>query len=143
MTQTTPEGYGFEDTSYQAAGCLDGLTRLVDMFYHYVDTLPEAKVIRKLYPEDLSLPKQKLAYFLSGWLGGPRIYQQHFKPISIPGAHSHMNIGIAERDAWLFCMQKAVEEQPFADSFKIYLMDQLAIPAERIRQVCELRKSSD
>ncbi len=143
MTQINSEGYGIEDTSYQAAGCLNGLIRLVDMFYHYVDTLPEAKVIRMLYPEDLTLSKQKLAYFLSGWLGGPRIYQQHFRPISIAGAHSHMDISIEERDAWLFCMQKAVEEQPFADSFKIYLMDQLAIPAERIRQVCELRKSSD
>ena len=129
-----PDGYGIGDSSYQAAGGIDGLTRLIDLFYDYVDTLPEAKVIRVMYPEDLTLPKQKLAYFLSGWLGGPRLYQEHFSSISVPGSHSHMNIGYAERDAWLLCMKKAVDEQPYADSFKTYLIEQLSIPAERIRQ---------
>ncbi len=142
---TTPEnnpGYGTKDTSYQAAGGIDGITRLVDIFYHYVDTLPDAKVIRKLYPENLTISKQKLTYFLSGWLGGPKLYQEHYGSISIPGAHHHMNIRMEERDAWLFCMQEAVDEQPFPVYFKAYLMEQLFVPAERIRQVCEIRKSS-
>ncbi len=136
-------GYGIEDNSYKAAGGIEGLTKLVDTFYHYVDTLPDASIIRVMYPKDLTISKQKLAYFLSGWLGGPRLYKEHYGSISIPGIHSHMKIGTQERDAWLFCMKKAVDEQTFADSFKTYLLEQLFIPAERIRQTCALRGSED
>jgi len=138
-TSTNDTGYGIKDNSYKTAGGIEGLIKLVDTFYHYVDTLPDAKIIRKMYPKDLTISKQKLAYFLSGWLGGPRLYQQHYGSISIPGIHSHMKIATTERDAWLFCMKKAVDEQAFPDSFKTYLLEQLFIPAERIRQTCALR----
>ena len=105
-TSTNDTGYGIKDNSYKTAGGIEGLIKLVDTFYHYVDTLPDAKIIRKMYPKDLTISKQKLAYFLSGWLGGPRLYQEHYGSISIPGIHSHMKIGTAERDAWLLLRSK-------------------------------------
>jgi len=125
-TQTTP---------YQAAGELVGITRLVDEFYVNMDTLPEAKTIRNMHPEDLTESRKKLTYFLSGWLGGPRLFQQHYGPISIPGAHKRFPIGYEERDAWLLCMQRAIAVQPFSDQFKDYLLAALSIPAERVREV--------
>lgn len=128
--------YGSGDSSYQAAGGLAGLSTLVDAFYGYMDSLPEAAAIRKMHSADLTLPRKKLAYFLSGWLGGPRIYNEHFGSIHIPGAHAHFPIGHAERDAWMLCMQKAVAEQPYEESFKAYLLAQLQFPAEKIRQTC-------
>jgi hemoglobin len=39
---------------YRAAGELAGITSLVDAFYANMDTFPEARVIRKMHPEDLS-----------------------------------------------------------------------------------------
>ena len=39
---------------YRAAGELAGLTSLVDAFYVNMDTFPEARVIRKMHPEDLT-----------------------------------------------------------------------------------------
>jgi hemoglobin len=134
--------YGVGDSSYQAAGCLEGLTRLVDLFYEHVNTLPEAEIIRKLYPEDLSSSRKKLTFFLSGWLGGPRIYQEHFGSINIPGSHVHMKIGAQEQDAWLFCMDKAVQQQAYTQEFKQYLMEQLSIPAEKIRIICQKAKEN-
>ena len=65
---------------------LEGLTKLVDEFYTNMDTLPEARTIRNMHPQDLAESRKKLTYFLSGWLGGPRLFQQHYGPISIPGA---------------------------------------------------------
>jgi hemoglobin len=125
-TQTTP---------YQAAGELAGITRLVDEFYANMDTLPEAKTIRNMHPEDLTESRKKLTYFLSGWLGGPGLFQQHYGPISIPGAHKRFPIGYEERDAWLLCMQRALAVQPYSTQFKDYLLAALSIPAERVRQV--------
>jgi hemoglobin len=58
---------------------------------------------------------------------------QKYGPVSIPKAHKHLRVGPEERDAWLRCMERAVALQPYEDSFKKYLIEQLAIPAERIR----------
>lgn len=128
--------YGVEDCSYKAAGEVSGIIKLVDSFYGFMDTLPEAKDIRSMHRDDLTSSKKKLAYFLSGWLGGPKLYSEHFGPISIPSAHKQLPIGVEESEAWILCMQKAVAEQPYEASFKQYLIEQLRVPAERIRIAC-------
>jgi hemoglobin len=122
-------------TPYQAAGELAGITRLVDEFYVNMDTLPEAETIRHMHPEDLTESRKKLTYFLCGWLGGPKLFQQHYGPISIPGFHKKFPIGYEERDAWLLCMQRAIVVQPYSAQFKDYLLAALSIPAERVREV--------
>ena len=124
-----------EITPYHAAGEIEGITKLVDEFYINMDTLPEAKVIRNMQPEDLTESRRKLTYFLSGWLGGPKLFQQHYGPISIPNAHKRFPIGYEERDAWLLCMQRALAVQPFSTELKDYLLAALSIPAELVRQV--------
>lgn len=129
------QSHSSQTTPYQAAGELEGITKLVDAFYANMDTLPEAETIRKMHPPDLTESRRKLTYFLSGWLGGPRIFQQHYGPISIPGAHKRFPIGYEERDAWLLCMQRAIAVQPYSDQFKDYLLAALSIPAERVREV--------
>ena len=131
MTEQRPYGEG--DASYQAAGEYEGLTKLAERFYFYMETLPEAKVIRDMHRDDLTESIEKLARFLSGWLGGPKLYREKYGSIAIPRAHSHLPIGTAERDAWLLCMEKALEEQPYADDFKRYMLEQLFVPAERSR----------
>ena len=128
--------YGVEDNSYQSAGGLAGLTKLVDSFYDYMDSLPEAKIIRAMHKSDLTESRKKLAYFLSGWLGGPKLYAKNFGAITIPLAHKHLPIGRSEEEAWILCMQKAVDDQPYESEFKVYLIKQLRVPAERIRVVC-------
>lgn len=134
--QSNEYQYGVGSYSYQAAGELQGLTRLVDAFYTNMETLPQARYIRSMHPADLSESRLKLTYFLSGWLGGPRLYTEHYGSISIPGFHKNFPITADERDAWMLCMQLAIDAQPYATSFKNYLLAQLHIPAERIRQAC-------
>ena len=41
--------FGVGDASYQAAGGIDGLRRLVDDFYRLMDQLPEAARIRHIH----------------------------------------------------------------------------------------------
>lgn len=125
--------YGVEDASYQAAGGFEGLQQLVNDFYDIMGELPEAAKIRAMHPADLTVSKDKLARFLAGWLGGPRLYRETYGPIAIPAAHSHLNIGAEERDAWLLCMQHALAKAPYTTEFKNYLLSALAVPAERCR----------
>jgi len=54
---------------------------LVERFYAYMDTLPEAHRIRGMHKADLKTSRDKLFKFLSGWLGGPDLYvQEHGHP---------------------------------------------------------------
>ncbi len=127
--------YGTEDASYQAAGKLAGITKLVNDFYDYMEVLEEASTIRAMHPNDLTVSRDKLICFLSGWLGGPRLYAPKYGQISIPQVHRHLTIDSPERDAWLLCMKKAAADQPYEESFKKYLLEQLFVPAERVRMV--------
>ncbi len=125
--------FGVGDASYQAAGGIDGIQKLVGCFYDLMDSLPESQNIRALHRKDLKTARTRLAWFLSGWLGGPKLYQEQVGAISIPGFHRRFNVGSAEKDAWLNCMQLAIADQPYSDEFKKYLLEQLSIPAERCR----------
>ena len=70
--------FGVGDASYQAAGGIEGLRRLVDDFYRIMDESAVAADIRRMHPQSLEQARDKLACFLSGWLGGPRLYQEKY-----------------------------------------------------------------
>jgi len=132
--------YGDGDATFQACGGEAGLRKLVEDFYAAMDTLPIAARIRALHPPDLDVSIDKLARFLCGWTGGPKRYSEKYGPIQIPVAHAHLPVGAAERDAWLACMQHALARQPYPQDLTEYLMEQLFVPADRIRAVVERRK---
>ena len=134
--------YGRGDTSFRAAGGEAGIRRLVDDFYARMDEDPHAAVIRAMHEPDLTVSRDKLTLFLCSWLGGPRLYRARYGEISIPGVHAHLDIGETERDAWLACMRDAVEVQPWSEDFKRYLLRQIAIPAERVRQASASRRAT-
>lgn len=136
---TSPR-YGTGDASYRAAGGSDGIERLVHRFYEHMDTLVEARVIREMHAAELTLVRDKLAVFLAAWLGGPNDYRARFGAISIPGFHARFAINVAERDAWMLCMARAVAEQPWADDFKRYFLQAIAVPAERVRVASVTRR---
>jgi hemoglobin len=125
--------YGVDDKSFIAAGKVEGIHQLVEDFYQQMDAQANAKVIRAMHQDDLSESVDKLTRFLCGWLGGPKLFSDKYGPIRIPKAHSHLDIGYAERDAWLYCMEQAISKQPYEQDFKQYLLAHLAVPAERSR----------
>lgn len=91
--------YGVGDNSYMMAGELAGITKLVDLFYDNMNEFSESKKIRDMHAKDLTASRLKLVYFLSGWLGGPKLYAKHYGSINIPFAHKHFLIGIKESEA--------------------------------------------
>ena len=95
---------------YRLIGGEDGIRHLVDRFYALMDELPEARTIRALHPGDLSHAKERLFMFLSGWLGGPPLYTERFGHPQLRHKHQTFPIGAAERDAWMLCMARALDE---------------------------------
>lgn len=95
---------------YDKIGGETAVARLVDAFYRRMDTLPQAAAIRAMHEPDLSHTKQILRLFLSEWLGGPRRYSAERGQPHLRRRHLAFRIGEAERDAWMLCMQGALEE---------------------------------
>ncbi len=135
------EEFGDGDTSFRAAGGIAGIERLVDDFYAIMSESDFAATIRGMHPADLSQSRDKLARFLSGWLGGPNRYREKYGPIKIPAAHAHLVIDDPERRAWLECMGLAIARQPYTPEFAEYLLEQLHRPAERSMGASQARRS--
>ncbi|NBW40403.1 hypothetical protein EBR25_05270 [bacterium] len=95
---------------YQRMGEEAGIRRLVTTFYQLMDTLPEAEGIRLLHPEELDESEEKLVLFLSGWSGGPPLYVEKYGHPRLRMRHMPFQIGESERDQWLLCMRRALEE---------------------------------
>lgn len=138
MIAKTDQPYGIADASYKAAGGETGLRQLVDMFFDRMGADERFATIFAMHPDDNEVSRDKLARFLCGWLGGPKRYNEKYGAIGIPRVHAHLSIATPERDQWLTCMSETVAEQPFADDFKKYLMEQLYVPAEAVRRRCEM-----
>jgi hemoglobin len=131
--------YGVGDASYLAAGGIEGLRRLVVDFYRLMDELPEAAELRLLHGESLALASDKLACFLSGWLGGPKLFSEKYGSIALPAFHAQWPINEQLSQSWLSCMAQAIALQPFAPEFAEYLLTQLRVPAQRIVQASRNR----
>ena len=125
------EHYREGDNQFQMEGGVAGIQKLANDFYNQMETLPEAKHILSLHPADLTESREKLGRFLCGYLNGPELYEEKYGPIQLAPAHGHIAVGSAEKEAWLLCMKKALEQQPYEQAFQNFIMKRLAIPAER------------
>ncbi len=131
--------YGDGDASLQAMGGEPGVAALVERFYDLMDSLPEARPIRQMHKGGLELSREKLTAFLTAWLGGPKRYSARWGKIRIPAFHAAFPIGEAERDQWLSCMDRAVDEQDVAEAFRAYFKETIRVPANRIVAACAQR----
>lgn len=98
------------NTPYELLGGEAGVRELCTRFYAMMDTLPEARTIRAMHGESLEPIREKLFEYLSGWMGGPPLYQRRTGTVCLTRPHAPYAIGEAERDAWLLCMERALED---------------------------------
>lgn len=119
-------------SAYQLIGEDQGLKDLVKRFYDYMESLPQAKTIRDLHPDDLRSAHEKLYMFLSGWMGGPDRYISAFGHPRLRARHLPFSIGTTERDQWLLCMQKALDDMDIDEAFKHHLMGSFANTAHHM-----------
>ena len=81
---------------------------LVDRFYDLMDLEPAYAGMRALHPIALDGSRDKLFWYLCGWLGGPNHYIERFGHPMLRARHLPYAIGNAERDQWMACMTQAL-----------------------------------
>ncbi len=98
---------------YQLLGGQNGLRLLVNNFYNIMENDSYAKNCLELHQLDQgkiqTQAKDKLFMFLSGWLGGPNLFIQHYGHPRMRARHMHISITAKEKDQWLYCMEKALK----------------------------------
>ncbi|WP_339722905.1 group II truncated hemoglobin [Marinomonas primoryensis] len=135
MADSNPPVYGESDGTLQKVGGIAGLQSLVEAFYRIMENTPEYRPLFDMHPNNLELTIDKLVSFLSGWMGGEKLFTKKYGPISLPQAHAHLIITEKEKAMWLNCMAAALDELGYPEDVKAYLLPKLEFPAERIRQV--------
>ena len=106
----TPEVSAFELLSPDPDLRLGIVRKLVDLFYDEMDSNPHYSRIRALHPPSLNGSRDKFFWFLSGWLGGPDLYQNRFGHPRLRMRHMPFHIESTDRDQWLMCMAHALAQ---------------------------------
>jgi hemoglobin len=122
-----------ERSLFDGIGGEVAVRRLVDRFYDLMDTLPQAKELRALHPPALDDSRDKLAWFMTGWLGGPQRYVEKFGHPRLRARHLPFAIGARERDQWMHCMTIALGEQVGDASVRQAIHAALARLADHMR----------
>lgn len=95
---------------FERIGGSNIIRQLVDRFYDLMDEDPDYYGIRKLHPPDLTESRNKLTWFLNGWLGGPPDYVDRFGHPFLRRRHLPFAVGVTERDQWMGCMIRAMQD---------------------------------
>ncbi len=98
------------DTPFEWMGGESKVRQLVDRFYDLMDLEPQYELLRAVHGSTLDDARDKLFWFLCGWLGGPSYFEERFGHPRLRMRHMPFSIGIAERDQWLACMDQAMTE---------------------------------
>jgi hemoglobin len=118
---------------YDLIGGETGLRNLVERFYDLVESAPEAIQLRALHAQSLKQSREKLFMFLSGWSGGPSLYIEKYGHPRLRQRHMPFSIGNLERDQWIWCMSKALEESQIDPLTVTHLKSRFAEVADFMR----------
>jgi hemoglobin len=122
-------------TAYERVGGDARVRELVDRFYDLMDLEDQFKGLRALHPTTLEGSRDKLYWFLSGWLGGPSLYIEKFGHPRLRARHLPFEIGISERDQWMRCMSMAMEDVGLSEDLRLRLMQAFFQTADWMRNV--------
>lgn len=110
MTLADDEPGSGDATPFDTLGGELAVRALVDRFYDLMDLEPAYAVLRASHGSTLADARDKLFWFLCGWLGGPAYYQERYGHPRLRARHLPFSIGLRERDQWLACMDQAMGE---------------------------------
>jgi hemoglobin len=119
--------------AFEALGGEPQVEALVERFYDLMELDPAYTALRAVHGPDLTQARQKLSWFLCGWLGGPQHYTERFGHPRLRMRHMPYTIGIVERDQWLACMDQAMAEVGMAEAVRLRLRDSFFQTADWMR----------
>jgi hemoglobin len=125
------QAFGPSHTPYDAIGGESGVRALVEAFYDRIrDDSPS---LRDMHPPDDRDSREKLFEFLSGWLGGPQLYMAKRGHPRLRMRHAPFPIDEDAVDAWLNCMDSAMNDCGIVDPLRSFLTERFTHTAMFMR----------
>ena len=121
------------ETPFEWIGGEARVRALVDRFYDLMDLEPAYRTLRAAHGTTLDDARDKLFWFLCGWLGGPSHYTERFGHPRLRMRHMPFTIGILERDQWLACMDQAMGETGVPEALRQRLANSFFQTADWMR----------
>jgi hemoglobin len=122
-------------TPFDVIGGEARVHQLVERFYDLMDLEPQYRELRAAHGSELASARQKLYWFLCGWLGGPSHYEDRFGHPRLRMRHMPFRIGVQERDQWLACMDQAMGEVGIDPALRERLKESFAKTADWMRNI--------
>ncbi len=122
-------------TAFELIGGEPVIHALVERFYDLMDLEPGYAELRAAHGSDLASAREKLHWFLCGWMGGPQHYVERFGHPRLRARHMPFKIGILERDQWLACMGQAMGEVAVPQDLRTRLQASFFQTADWMRNV--------
>lgn len=115
---------------YDRVGGSAIFAELVSQFYARVAVDP---ILRPMYPDsDLKEAAQRLQMFLEQYWGGPTTYSDERGHPRLRMRHAGFHIASPQRDAWLACMQAAIEGLDIDQQLKAELAEYIEMAANSL-----------
>ena len=137
---TDQQKTGVMRTPFDRIGGEPAVRSLVERFYDLMDLEPGYAALRAVHAPSLDDARDKLFWFLCGWLGGPQHYIERFGHPRLRARHLPYKVGLIERDQWLACMDQAMIETGVADVLRQQLNQALFQTADWMRNQAEAQQ---
>lgn len=121
-------------TMFEAIGGFDTIDKLVNAFYKRVGARPE---LIEIFPDDLTETARKQRLFLTQFFGGPMIYSEERGNPMMRRRHLPFEITPTRRNAWLECMNEALNEAEIEEPYRTAIFEKLTMTANHMMNTPE------
>lgn len=87
-----------------------GIRKLANAFYDEMETNTHLKELLEIHKQPLDQVREKFFKYLSGWLGGPPLYEQEYGHPRLRARHLHVAVTQKQASLWMLCMNNAVDK---------------------------------
>lgn len=113
-------------TIYEAIGGQAAVDRIVDSLYTHIG---QNQTLLPIFPDDLNESARKQRLFLTQFFGGPNLYFQDRGHPMLKRRHMEFEITPERKDAWLACMNIALDEANIEEPYKSAIFERLCMTA--------------
>jgi hemoglobin len=109
---------------------------LAARFYEVMaETEPELLALHELGPDGRVSDRTRARFelFFVEWLGGPKQFSEQFGHPRLRMRHARVPIGTAERDSWMRCMKRAMDDLELSGDARVFVEDRLSQVADFLR----------
>jgi len=127
----TAHPWGDAATPYEELGGEEGVRLLAETFYDVIEETSPS--LRAMLPASTRNTREKFFMYLSGWLGGPALYEERWGHPRLRMRHLPFTIGDEQAAEWMRCMRLTLDRVGMHGGLRTFLEDRLGPLALHMR----------